>query len=70
MLAVMDASGKSHMERKTMQVSVRAEDWWIEQIDQWRKGAEGLPSRPEAIRRIVVAALSKLSWEEIEEIPK
>lgn len=37
---------------------VASEDW-LKRVDDWRRKQDDLPSRAEAIRRLVAAALSK-----------
>lgn len=62
MLAVMNASGKSNMERKTMQVSVRMTDELYEWLDEYRKEVPGVPTKPSAIRDILLDRMRE--WKE------
>jgi len=41
------------------QIGVRVDADFIKQIDEWRKKQDDIPSRPEAIRRLVEIGLSK-----------
>lgn len=43
------------------QISVRIEDEVLKKLDNWRRNQEDVPTRPEAIRRLVEQALEKPS---------
>ena len=50
---------KAHMtdSQMTRTFQMRVEDDFLKAIDDWRRGQEDLPSRSEAIRRLVAIAL-------------
>lgn len=50
--------GRPPSETVSVPVLVRVEVDLLEQIDELRRAAPDLPSRPEAIRRLVVKALA------------
>lgn len=46
-------------ETKDKRFEMVAEASWLKRVDDWRRKQEPIPSRAEAIRRLVTAALSK-----------
>ena len=50
--------GRPPSEKVSVPVLVRVEVDLLEQIDELRRAAPDLPSRPEAIRRLVMKALA------------
>jgi metal-responsive CopG/Arc/MetJ family transcriptional regulator len=51
--------GQGSMEEKTERFEMRVPGSFLAAIDAWRRTQEDLPSRAEAIRRLVEQALSK-----------
>ena len=51
---------KKHMpEEKTKPFQMRVSPEWLEMIDDWRRTQTDIPSRAEAIRRLVEKGLSQ-----------
>ena len=46
------------MERKIRVFQMRATDEWLQNLDEWRRQQPDLPTRAEAIRRLVETALA------------
>jgi hypothetical protein len=50
-------SGKKRPKQAGLLVATRVQPELLKQIDEWRRGQPELPTRPEAIRRLVVKGL-------------